>query len=57
VTEVQRTYDRRALDRLLEGWDVVERTVVERAGDRVWKRVEDSTGDGVALVVARAAAG
>ena len=53
VDEVQRRYDHAGLDALLEGFDEVERLVVEQAADTRWEPVPDSTAHAVALVRAR----
>lgn len=53
VDAVQRRYDRPRLDALLEGWETLERRVVEQVDERVWQPVEESTGNAVALVLAR----
>ena len=53
VDSVQRRYDRDSLAALLEGWEVLDRAIVERKDDRTWRPVEESTGHAVAMVVAR----
>jgi hypothetical protein len=56
VDDLQRTYDRAALDELLEGWSVEELTILRREDQTTW--VADGTGDrppkteAVALVTA-----
>lgn len=51
---LERRYDRLTLDALLDGWDVVERQIVERADDgNTWLPVEESSSHAVALVVSR----
>jgi SAM-dependent methyltransferase len=54
VDDVQRRYDRRGLDALLDGWDETDRRIVERIDGVTWKPAEDSDGHAVALVTARA---
>jgi hypothetical protein len=53
VDALQRRYDRAGLDTLLDGWEVLDRRVVEQVDDRVWQPVAETSGNGVALVLAR----
>jgi 2-polyprenyl-3-methyl-5-hydroxy-6-metoxy-1,4-benzoquinol methylase len=53
VDALQRRYDRRALDALLEGWEILERRVVEQVDQLIWAPVEESSAVAVALVMAR----
>jgi hypothetical protein len=55
VTDLERIYDEKALDRLLTGWDVVERQVVVRRDPFIWERDEKVArgARGVAMVIAR----
>jgi hypothetical protein len=36
---------------LLDGWEVLERTVVEKQNELTWSPVDDSTGNAVAMLV------
>ncbi|HWH12706.1 MAG TPA: DUF268 domain-containing protein [Solirubrobacteraceae bacterium] len=53
VDSLQRRYDREQLDNLIEGWEIVERSIVEQVDDRTWRTVDDSADVAVALVTAR----
>ncbi len=58
VNDFERTYDDEALDRLLEGWETVERRVAVRRGDLTWEPVSGDVTAGdvsVVMVVARPA--
>jgi hypothetical protein len=53
VDDVQRTYDADGLERLLDGWDVEDRTIVRQADERTWTPGEPELGErGVAMVTA-----
>ena len=56
VTELERIYDEESLDKLLNGWEVLERQVVVRRDPFVWERDEKVVkgGRGVVMVIARA---
>jgi hypothetical protein len=59
VTDFERTYDDGSLARLLEGWEVLERTIVSHSEPLVWNvpQTDGPTDDpGVAMIVARPAA-
>lgn len=51
---LERTYDDDALERLLDGWNVLERRVVLRRDERTWSPVEDDAEEeqGVVMVLA-----
>lgn len=51
VNETQRRYDKSGLATLLDGWEVLERTVVEKQNELTWSPVDDSTGNAVAMLV------
>lgn len=50
---LQRRYDRVNLDALLEGWELLERQIVERTDGTTWLPVDESRTHAVALVVSR----
>ena len=58
VDEFSRTYDRRGLDELLEGWDVGERVFLARSDQTTWVRLdtteppEESEREVVAMITA-----
>jgi 2-polyprenyl-3-methyl-5-hydroxy-6-metoxy-1,4-benzoquinol methylase len=52
VAEKERTYDAKTLDRLLQGWTVTHRQIVERRDERTWVPVAASSGPAVAMVAA-----
>ena len=52
VDEVQRIYDARGLQALLDGWDVQDRTIVRQVDQRTWAPGEPDGDRGVALVTA-----
>lgn len=54
VDAMQRRYDRAGIDALLDGFEIMEREVVEQVDDVTWVRTDESSGCAVALVVARA---
>jgi hypothetical protein len=56
-TDIQRTYDRRSLERLLEGWNVEDLTVLRKQDEKTWVSSDASSKDGekVAMVTARRA--
>jgi SAM-dependent methyltransferase len=54
--EVQRTYDRAALDELLDGWEIEDLTILSRVDPTTWQIADSTTlnsGDNVVLVTAR----
>jgi 2-polyprenyl-3-methyl-5-hydroxy-6-metoxy-1,4-benzoquinol methylase len=53
VDALQRRYDHAQLDALVEGWEILQRQVIEQVDERIWQPVEDSNGVAVALVMAR----
>jgi hypothetical protein len=53
VSEFERTYDTARLERLLAGWEVLERLFLERSGELEWRASEQPPDDGVAMVAAR----
>jgi hypothetical protein len=57
VNDFERTYDDEALDRLLEGWEVIDRRIVVRSDAVTWEQTEAPTEGrpGVAMLVARPA--
>ena len=59
TTDFERTYDRAGIERLLDGWDPVDWTTIERQDQTTWIRIDDAeAADGrerVALVTARRA--
>lgn len=59
VDAVQRTYDARTLDALLDGWTVQDRRIVAQADRNTWLPAPDGplpgTGRAVAMVIARPA--
>jgi Caenorhabditis protein of unknown function, DUF268 len=54
-TDIQRTYDRRSLERLLEGWNVEDLTVLRKQDEKTWVSADSSSknGERVAMVTAR----
>ncbi len=58
VDEFERVYDREGLQRLLEGWTVLEERLVFRRGEKTWTPgAPGSDGAGVAMVLARPGGG
>jgi SAM-dependent methyltransferase len=55
VTDLERIYDEKSLNKLLTGWDVVERQVVARRDPFIWERDEKVVrgARGVMMVIAR----
>jgi len=53
VDALQRRYDHAQLDALIEGWEILQRQVIEQVDERVWQPAEESHGVAVALVMAR----
>jgi SAM-dependent methyltransferase len=55
VTELERTYDEESFNKLLAGWEILERQVAARRDPLVWERDEKviSGARGVMMVIAR----
>jgi SAM-dependent methyltransferase len=55
LTELERIYDEASLNKLLAGWDVLERQIVARRDPVVWEQDETVAGGsrGVVMIIAR----